>query len=225
MSSLDYGFYFLHNTFEMATLVLVRHGLSEYNKKGIWAGWDNPPLAPEGFEEARHTAEELKDIHFDFAYASALVRAQQTLDEILKVINQTPPIVSNQALNERNYGDFTAKNKWEVKKELGEEEFQKLRRGWDYPVPNGESLKQVYEREIPYFQSEIEPKLKDGKNVIIASSGNALRALVKYLENIPDEEVATLEIGTGEAYVYAVNNEGKVISKEIRGTNPNKGKV
>ncbi len=209
----------------MAILVLVRHGLSEYNKKGIWAGWDNPPLAPEGFEEARKTGEELKDIHFDFAYSSALIRAQQTLDEILKVISQAPPVVNNQALNERNYGDFTAKNKWEVKKELGEEEFQKLRRGWDYPVPNGESLKQVYEREIPYYTSEIEPKLKEGKNIIISSSGNALRALVKYLENIPDENVATLEIGTGEAYVYTVSSEGKVENKEIRGVNVNKGKV
>lgn len=209
----------------MSRLVLVRHGLSEYNKLGIWAGWDNPPLAPEGFEEAKKTGSELKDIHFDFAYASALIRAQQTLEEILKVINQTPPVVHNQALNERNYGDFTAKNKWEVKKQLGEEEFQKLRRGWDYPVPNGESLKQVYEREIPYYTTEIEPKLKDNKNVIIASSGNALRALVKYLEQIPDEEVATLEIGTGEAYVYSINQNGKVESKEIRGINVNKGKV
>ena len=209
----------------MAYLVLVRHGLSEYNKEGKWAGWDNPPLAPEGFDEAKKTGETLQDINFDYAYNSALIRAQQTLDVILKIINQNPPITNSQFLNERNYGDFTAKNKWEIKKQLGDEEFQKLRRSWDYPITNGESLKQVYEREIPYYTSEIEPKLKDGKNIIICSSGNALRALVKLLENVPDDQIASLEIGTGEAYVYQIDETGKVTSKEIRGKNPDSGKV
>ncbi len=209
----------------MATLVLVRHGLSEYNKKGLWAGWDNPPLSPEGFEEARKTGGQLKDFTFNYAYTSALLRAQQTMDEILKILNQNPPITKNQSLNERNYGDFTAKNKWEVKEKIGEEEFLKLRRGWDYPIPNGESLKQVYERTIPYFQQEIEPHIKLGNNIIITSSGNALRSIVKYLENIPDDEIATLEIGTGEAYIYQIDENGKVNSKEIRGVNENKGKV
>lgn len=209
----------------MAKLVLVRHGLSEYNKKGLWAGWDNPPLAPEGYKEAISTGEQLKDIHFDSAYSSALIRANQTLDEILKTIDQTPPIIKNEALNERNYGDFTAKNKWEVKEKIGDEEFQKLRRSWDYPVPNGESLKQVYEREIPYFKNEIEPKLKENKNIIIVSSGNALRALVKYIENVPENDIATLEIGTGEAYVYDINETGNIVSKEIRGKNESAGKV
>lgn len=209
----------------MSYLVLVRHGLSEYNKLGIWAGWDNPPLAPEGFEEAKKTGEQLKDFTFDYAYTSALLRARQTLDEILKVIGQSPAIIENLALNERNYGDFTAKNKWEVKEQLGEKEFLNLRRAWDYPIPNGESLKQVYERTIPYIQSEIEPHIKDGKNVIITSSGNALRSIVKYLENIPDNAIASLEIGTGEAYIYSLDNNCKIVSKEIRGINENKGKV
>ena len=101
--------------------------LSEYNKKGLWAGWDNPPLSPEGFEEARKTGGQLKDFTFNYAYTSALLRAQQTMDEILKILNQNPPITKNQSLNERNYGDFTAKNKWEVKEKIGEEEFLKLR--------------------------------------------------------------------------------------------------
>ena len=183
------------------------------------------PLAPLGFEEAQRTGEQLKDIHFDFAYTSALIRAQQTLDEILKVTGQTPPIVKNQALNERDYGDYTEKNKWDIQKEVGEEEFQKIRRSWDYPPPNGESLKMVYERAFPYYTQEIEPKLKEGKNVIIAAHGNSLRALVKYLENISDDDIATLEIGTGEAYVYQIDETGKVVSKEIRGENENKGKV
>jgi 2,3-bisphosphoglycerate-dependent phosphoglycerate mutase len=209
----------------MATLVLVRHGKSEWNEKGLWTGWRDIPLAPKGFEEARATGEQLKDMHFDYAYTSALIRAQQTLDEILKVIRQNPPVIKNQALNERDYGDYTEKNKWDIQKEVGEEAFQKIRRSWDFPPPNGESLKMVYERVLPYYTSEIEPKLKDNKNVIIAAHGNSLRALVKYLENISNEDISSLEIGTGEAYVYEIASDGSIVSKDIRGKNENKGKV
>lgn len=209
----------------MAYLVLVRHGKSEWNEKGLWTGWRDIPLAPAGVEEAQKTGEQLKDIHFDYAYTSALIRANQTLDEILKVIGQNPPIVADQALNERDYGEYTEKNKWDIQKEVGEEEFQKIRRSWDYPPPKGESLKMVYERTVPYYQNEIEPKLKDGKNVLVSAHGNSLRALVKYLESIPDDKIAELEIGTGEAYVYQIDNQGKVTSKEIRGVNPDAGKV
>lgn len=209
----------------MAYLVLVRHGLSEYNKLGLWTGWTDVPLAPEGFEQARKTAEELRDINFDYCYSAPLIRSVQTLDEIKKVLNINLQTIQEKALNERNYGIYTGKNKWQIKEQVGEEEFQKIRRSWDYPIPEGESLKQVYEREIPYYQEEIEPKVKDGKSVIIASSGNDLRALVKYLENIPDGEIGQLEIGTGEAIVYQIDEKGKVISKELRGKNPNTGKV
>jgi len=209
----------------MAYLVLVRHGKSEWNEKGLWTGWRDIPLAPKGVEEAQKTGDELKDIQFDYAYTSALTRAKQTLDEILKVLNQSPPITSDKNLNERDYGDYTAKNKWQVKEEVGEEVFQKIRRSWDFPPPNGESLKMVYERAVPYFKSEIEPKLREGNNVLIAAHGNSLRALVKYLESVSDEEIPTLEIGTGEAYVYEIDNVGKIISKSIRGENESKGKV
>lgn len=209
----------------MSYLVLVRHGKSEWNEKGLWTGWRDIPLAPVGIIEAQKTGLALTDIKFDFAYTSNLIRAQQTLDEILKVINQSPPIKKDIALNERDYGDYTEKNKWDIQKNLGEEEFQKIRRSWDYPPPNGESLKMVYQRTIPYFESEILPKLKEGKNIIIAAHGNSLRALVKYLENISDNNIATLEIGTGEAYVYQIDQNGEVVSKEIRGENRNKGKV
>lgn len=209
----------------MSYLVLVRHGKSEWNEKGLWTGWTDIPLVESGILEAKRTGEELQDIKFDYAYSSALIRAKQTLEEIFKVTGQSLPIIESKALNERNYGDYTGKNKWEVKKEIGEEEFKELRRGWNYPIPNGESLKEVFEREIPYFQDEIEPKLKNGKNVIIASSGNALRAIVKYLEDISEEEIAGLEIGTGEAFVYEVDESGRVVNKEIRGKNESRGKV
>ncbi len=201
----------------MAYLVLVRHGTSEYNEKGIWAGWDDPKLTEKGEEDARVAATFLTDIPFDEAYISDLTRHKQTLEIILQELKQSNvhTTVTN-AVKERDYGDFTAKNKWEVKKKLGEAEFLKLRRSWDYPVPNGESLKQVYDREIPYFQTTILPQLRDGKNVIIASSGNSLRALVKYLEDIPDEAIASVEIAPGEIYVYDINAEGDIQRKEIR---------
>ncbi len=210
----------------MAYLVLVRHGKSQWNKDGLWTGWTDIPLAPEGISEAQKTGNELKDIHFDYAYTSDLLRAQQTLDEILKIINQTDiPVIQTPAIKERDYGDYTHKNKWELKKEKGEEEFQKIRRAWDYPPPNGESLKMVSERTIPYYKSEIEPKLKIGKNILVSAHGNSLRALVKYLEEISDEDVENLEIGTGEAYVYEIDDQGKIVNKQIRGLNENRGKV
>jgi 2,3-bisphosphoglycerate-dependent phosphoglycerate mutase len=201
----------------MAYLVLVRHGQSEYNAKGWWTGWDNPLLTGIGKQEAKAAGERLKDIQFNEAYASALTRSQETLHIILETIGQPHiPVTINAALNERNYGDFTKKNKWEVQKEIGEEEFQKIRRGWDYPIPNGETLKQVYEREIPYFKNDILPKLSKGENIILASSGNSLRALVKYLEHVPETEIHSIEIPTGEVYVYQLDEKGNVIHKEIR---------
>jgi len=209
----------------MSYLVLVRHGKSEWNEKGLWTGWTDIPLATSGIKEAQRTGDQLRDIKFDLAYTSKLVRAQQTLEQILKTLAQTPPIVENEALNERNYGDFTGKNKWEIKDQVGQQEFQKIRRSWDYPLPNGESLKMVYERTIPYFEKVILPELKNGSNVIIAAHGNSLRALIKHLENISDEDISSLEIGTGEAYVYQIDNQGKVTAKEIRGENPDKKKV
>lgn len=210
----------------MAYLVLVRHGLSEYNKQGIWAGWEDPELAPEGIEQAKKTAEELKDISFDEAFSSDHTRCRQTLTTVLQVLGkENLPTTFNMAFRERNYGDYNHKNKWQVKEEIGEEGFQRLRRGWDFPPPNGESLKMVYDRLVPYYEKEVLPKLKEGKNILVSSSGNALRAFVKYLEHIPDEAVGELEIGTGEAYVYQINSDGTVSSKEVRGVNENKGKV
>ncbi len=209
----------------MAYLVLVRHGKSEWNEKGLWTGWRDIPLAQLGVEEAQKTGEKLADITFDYAYTSNLIRAQQTLEEILKAIKQSPPVIKNKALNERDYGDYTEKNKWDIQKMVGEDEFQKIRRSWDYPPPSGESLRMVYERAVPYFKSEIEPKLREDKNILISAHGNSLRALVKYLEDIPDAQIAELEIGTGEAYVYQLGEHGEINHKEIRGENESRGKV
>jgi len=198
-------------------LVLVRHGQSVWNAKDLWTGWTDVELSEKGRKQAEDAGHKLKDIHFDIAFTSALVRAKQTLEEIeigkgqLKI-----PIVSDKALNERNYGDMTGKNKWEIKKEFGDKQFLKWRRGFDEPIPNGETLKEVYHRVVPYYNNEILPKLKSGKNVIIAAHGNSLRALVKYLENVSDEDIEILEIPVGQILVYQIDEDGKVVNKEIR---------
>lgn len=197
-------------------LVLIRHGESEWNAKGLWTGWSDPPLSELGVKQAREAGLSLKDIHFDAAYTSALLRAIQTLHEIKKAKGQKIPTVSNKALNERDYGALTGKNKWEVEKEYGKEQFMKWRRGWDEPIPQGESLKDVYGRVVPYYKEHISPKLKSGKNIIIAAHGNSLRALVKYLEDLSDADVTQLEIPVGQIHVYQINEDGKVVDKEIR---------
>ena len=204
----------------MAYLVLIRHGESEWNEKGLWQGWTDVPLDYTGWEQAHNTAKAIKDIQFDRGFTSALSRAKETLDIILRDLKQANLAVdSNSALNERDYGDYTGKNKWEIEKELGEEKFEKILREFDYPIPNGESLKTVYDRIVPYFEQEILPLLKEDKNIIVSAHGNSLRALVKYLEDLSNEQVAQLEIRTAEAYVYKFDENGKIISKEIRAQN------
>ncbi len=197
--------------------MLIRHGESVWNAKGLWTGWTDVELSEKGHEQARDAGLRLKDIHFDIAFTSALKRAQQTLEEIKLVKGQTKlKTINNQALNERDYGNMTGKNKWEIKKEFGDEQFTKWRRGWDEPIPGDESLKDVYHRVIPYFNETILPQLKSGKNVIIAAHGNSLRALAKYLENLTDEAIVKFEIGVGEILVYQINEESEVVGKEVR---------
>jgi 2,3-bisphosphoglycerate-dependent phosphoglycerate mutase len=210
----------------MAYLALVRHGQSEWNALGLWTGLRDIELNDIGINEARQAAESLRGIKFDVAYTSALVRAHQTLAEILSTLDQQGiPTIANAAINERDYGDLTAKNKWDVQKEYGDEQFLKWRRSWDYPVPNGETLKDVHDRAAPYYDAHILPELQAGKNVIVAAHGNSLRALVKHLENIPETKIPSLEIGTGEVYLYTVDENGKITDKEIRVANPLAGKV
>lgn len=199
----------------MAKLFLIRHGESEWNAKGLWTGWTDIGLSEKGREQARVAGEKLKGFQIDFAFTSTLIRAKQTLDEIKGVLGNDFPTVANKALNERNYGILTGKNKWEIKKEIGEEQFQSIRRGWNTPIQNGESLKDVYDRTIPYYQTEILPKLKEGKNVPVAAHGNSLRALTKYLENISDENISKLEIEVSEVDMFEIDSNGKVISKKI----------
>lgn len=202
-------------------LVLIRHGASSYNEQGLWTGLTDVDLSEKGRQEARECADLISDIPFDYVFTSVLKRSQQTWEEINNVLKVQVQERSDKALNERDYGDYTGKNKWEVKKEIGEEEFLKIRRSWDQPIPNGETLKNVYERVVPFYQQEIEPLIKDGKNILIVAHGNSLRALVKYLENISDADIPKVELATGEVFVYTINKEGKVEEKEVRGHREN----
>lgn len=199
----------------MAYLILVRHGESEWNAKGLWTGWTDIGLSEKGKEQARLAGEKMKGLQIDFAYTSLLIRAKQTLNEIKSVLGIDIPTFDNKALNERDYGIYTGKDKWEIRKEVGDEQFLKIRRSFDYQIPKGESLKQVYGRVIPYYQQEILPKLKDGKNILVAAHGNSLRALTKYLENISDENISKLEIEVSEVDVFEIDKDGAVLSKKI----------
>lgn len=205
----------------MAYLVLVRHGQSEWNIKGLWTGRKEVPLTDQGRKEAETVGEELRNIPIDEGYSSNQGRSEETLQIILKTINSNAPVHHAEQLQERDYGDLTGKNKWDVQKEYGDEQFQKWRRGWDTQPPNGESLKDVYERTVPYYKEEILPQLQQGKNVLVVSSNNALRSLVKYIEKVSDSDVVKIDLATGEAYVYEVDNDGNVVRKEKRASRPN----
>lgn len=201
----------------MAYLVLVRHGQSEWNALGLWTGQEDVALTEQGRQEARKAAEHLRDITLHKAHTSTLSRAQQTLQEIKTALQHIElETVHHAALNERHYGDYQAKNKWDIKEKIGEEAFTKLRRNWDHPVPNGETLKDVHSRVIPYYEQHIINDLKAGKNIIVAAHGNSLRALMKHLDNIADDQVHELEIGTGEVHLYEISEDGTVIGKNIR---------
>lgn len=204
----------------MAYLVLVRHGLSEYNKKGLWTGRRDPELTPEGLTDAKKVGQSLHDIHFDAAFSSNLKRHTHTLEILLEELGQNPTRTRDDALTERDYGKYTGQNKWEIEKKIGKDEFHLLRRSWNYPIPDGESLEDVSKRVCSFYTLNIVPLLLQNKNVLVSSSGNVLRSLVKFLENIPDEKITELEIAPGEAYVYTLE-DGKITGKEIRNAKKN----
>jgi len=202
---------------KIGKLIIVRHHESEWNKLGLWTGLRDKHLTEYGFKKSEEMASLIKDIRIDCAFASVLVRAIETLASMLETAGKYfVPKEYNAAINERDYGDYTGKNKWEVEKLVGKEEFDKIRRGWNCPVPKGETLKMVYERTVPFFLKKILPVLKDGKNVIVAAHGNSLRALMKYIENISDEEISNVEMPFGAVIIYDLDSDGHKIKKEVR---------
>ncbi len=195
-----------------SNLVLVRHGQSEWNKKNLFTGWKDPELTNQGIEEAIKAGKDLKtkNIKFDIMFTSDLLRAQETGRLILEHMDQSDiQVIKNQCLNERNYGDLAGLNKDDAREKWGEEQVHVWRRSFDVPPPGGESLKDTAERVLPYFHSEIFPKVEDGLDVLIAAHGNSLRALVMELEEINSDEIVKLEIATGDPLTYEYS-EGSI---------------
>ena len=195
-----------------SNLVLVRHGQSEWNKKNLFTGWKDPELTDLGIEEAIKAGKLLKtkEMKFDIMFTSDLFRAQETGRLILENMNQLDiPVIKDQSLNERNYGDLAGLNKDDAREKWGEEQVHIWRRSFDIPPPGGESLKDTAERVLPYFHSEILPKAEEGLDVLVAAHGNSLRALVMELEGISSDEIVKLEIATGDPLTYELT-EGKI---------------
>lgn len=197
----------------MAFLVLLRHGQSLWNQKNLFTGWVDVSLSKTGEQEAFAAGDLLKDFRFDVLFVSALERAQQTA----KIVLKDRPIKSfvSEALNERRYGELEGKDKDSMRKLYGVLQVESWRRGFDTRPPGGESLKDTCERVIPYFQKEVEPYLKQGKTILICAHGNSLRALIKYLENVGDQEIAMVEIPTAEPIVYEFDEKGKIVNKAV----------
>ena len=198
-------------------LLLVRHAESEWNVLGKWTGRTDVSLTEKGRQEAIKVGKILKDIELHHTYSSEQIRTFETLMHILEGAGKSNiPHQKSAHLNERDYGDYTGLNKWEVLEQLGEETFTNIRRSWDHPIPNGETLEMVHARAIPFYQEHILPKLQEGKNVLVVSHGNTIRSLIKYLEDISNQDIAEVEMPFGQVLLYEINEGGKRHSKEVR---------
>ena len=195
------------------TLILVRHGESEWNLKNLFTGWRNPDLTEKGIGEARSAGKRVKAAGLvpDVYFTSALKRAQHTLDLILDELEITDvTIIRNKALNERDYGDLSGLNKDDARQKWGEEQVLIWRRSYDVPPPGGESLKDTAARTLPYFDAEILPALKAGKTVLVAAHGNSLRSIVMSIEKLTHVQILKRELATGEPVVYRIGKSGKL---------------
>src|SRR3954452_17827369 len=197
-------------------LVLVRQGQSEWNLKNLFTGWRDVDLTEQGIAEARAAARKLKaqGIRFDIGFTSALKRAQRTLDLMLEEMGQTNiPVIKDQALNERDYGDLAGLNKDDARQRWGAEQVHVWRRSYDQPPPGGESLKDTAARVLPYYLQEILPRVLRGERVLISAHGNSLRALVMVLDRLSPAEIVKREIGTGLPLIYWLSADSRVASK------------
>jgi len=187
----------------MVKLFLVRHGQSQWNLENCFTGWQNIDITALGQQEARQAGKALTNESIDIAFTSTLIRAQHTLQIILDEIGKPNiPIVVDAALNERSYGNLEGLNKDETAEKYGAEQVHIWRRSFDVAPPGGESLKDTYDRVIPYFENFIQPELDAGKNVLMVAHGNSLRALIMYLEHLTPAQILEREIATGDPITY-----------------------
>ncbi|MBW3561260.1 MAG: 2,3-bisphosphoglycerate-dependent phosphoglycerate mutase [Actinobacteria bacterium] len=201
----------------MPSLALVRHGQSLWNLENRFTGWVDVPLTGKGEEEARKGGLAMKEhgLTFDVAYTSALTRAHQTLDLILEVTGYDLPIIRDEALNERHYGDLQGLNKDAMREEYGEEQVHLWRRSYDIPPPNGEALKDTAERTLPFFRRAILGDIALAKDVLVVAHGNSNRSIVMQLDELSEEEVPGLELPTGVPLVYEMTDDGDVTDKRV----------
>ena len=221
----------------MGKLIAIRHGQSTWNAENRFTGWVDVDLSKKGIQEAEKSGKLLKELNlkYDICFTSYLKRAIKTLEIVLKVLGKDIEYKKAWELNERHYGTLTGLNKAETKKKLGEEQFKKYRRSWDNPppsldrgseysshkdllykdlsyIPDTESLKNTYDRVLPYFEKHIEKHIKQSKNIILSAHGNSIRALGKKIFNISNKSINLLEIPTGNPLVIDFDNSGKVLS-------------
>ncbi len=210
----------------MATLILIRHGESQWNLENRFTGWVDVELSAKGVQEAAAAGKKIAGYKLDQAYTSVLKRAMNTLDLALQSAGKTGlPIIRDKALNERHYGALQGLNKGETAKKYSDEQVHIWRRSYDVPPPTektdfnpegfSESLKDTAARALPYFEKHIAADLKKGKNVIVAAHGNSLRAIVMHLEHMTKEQVLDLNIPTATPLVYELDNNLKILSKKI----------
>ncbi|RYU78064.1 2,3-bisphosphoglycerate-dependent phosphoglycerate mutase [Hymenobacter persicinus] len=195
----------------MALLVLVRHGQSVANLANVFTGWLDVALTPQGEAEARQAGQRLHALHFDLAYCSTLIRSRRTLELILAQLHQdSVPVVAADALRERMYGALQGLNKAETIRKYGEDQVNRWRRSYEDAPPEGETLHHTQQRVFAYFETEIGPQLRRGKNVLVVSHGNTLRALRMQLEGLSVAQVEALEIPTGGIRAYDLDPDLRI---------------
>ncbi|MCH7903259.1 MAG: 2,3-bisphosphoglycerate-dependent phosphoglycerate mutase [Armatimonadetes bacterium] len=199
----------------MAKLILIRHGQSLWNFENRFTGWVDVPLTEKGEQEAREAGEKIKGVSIDIAYTSALLRAQDTLTIVMQVAGLDVPVIRDQALNERDYGDLCGLNKAETAEKFGAEQVHIWRRSYDVNPPGGESLKDTRARTLPFFERAIMGDINHGKDVLVVAHGNSNRAIIMALENLTPEQILKTEVGTGVPYVYDLEQDGRVKSKTV----------
>ncbi|MBI2636198.1 2,3-diphosphoglycerate-dependent phosphoglycerate mutase [Candidatus Peregrinibacteria bacterium] len=200
----------------MGTLILVRHGQSQWNLENRFTGWTDIPLTAQGEKDAELCGASLSEFHFDMGFVSRQQRSQKTLEAILRAQGQNNiPTVSDSALNERHYGDLQGLNKAETIRKYGEEQVRQWRRSYTIRPPNGESIEDCVRRTVPFFREYILKEVAAGKTVIVAAHGNSLRPIIMHLDGLTGEQAAALEIPFCVPYVYSFDG-CRMTGKEIR---------
>lgn len=200
----------------MGRLILIRHGQSVWNAENRFTGWTDVDLSEKGVREAEMAGDLLSEIKFDAIHTSGLIRAQRTATIIMSrnSVSGEIPLIKDERLNERHYGDLQGLNKAETAEKHGSEQVHIWRRSFDIPPPGGESLKMNAERTIPYFEQEIIADLEQGKNVLVSAHGNSLRSIVMHIESISAQDIVSLEIATGTPMFYEYDMDSGKLTRE-----------